>query len=192
MSARTYLANLGSLFERIEASDLGGQSATLDRATDSAVGMVLDLRGAGKKAMLIGNGGSAAIVSHMQNDLFKTVGVRALVFNEQPLLTALANDDGYESVFRQPVERWADTGDLLFAISSSGESNSIVTAVAAARQRGCRVVTLSGFKPSNRLRTLGDVNFYVPDASYGYVEMTHAILLHCIADLATMRKATTA
>ena len=93
MSARSYLAALGRLFESVEASDAGGRRLSLDDATASAVGLVLALKDDGKKAMLIGNGGSAAIVSHMQNDLFKVVGVRALVFNEQPLLTALANDD---------------------------------------------------------------------------------------------------
>lgn len=182
-SARTYLADLGRLFEVVEATTAAGP-VTVDAAVTPAVEMLLELGRTGRKAMLIGNGGSAAIVSHMQNDLFKMIKLRAMVFTEQPLLTALSNDDGYETVFRQPVERWAEAGDLLIAISSSGESNNILTAVAAARQRGCTVLTFSGFKPTNRLRQTGDINFYVPSPSYGYVEMTHAILGHCITDFA--------
>lgn len=188
MSAREYLADLGRLFEQVEATDRDGAAVSLDQAMTSAVDLVCGLRGSRNKAMLIGNGGSAGIVSHMQNDLFKMVHVRALVFTEQPLLTALANDDGYETVFRQPVERFADPGDVLFAVSSSGESKSITTAVTAGRDKDCRIITLSGFKPANRLRQLGDVNLYVPNTSYGYVELTHAILLHCIADFAAARK----
>jgi len=71
----------------------------------------------GGKALLIGNGGSAAIVSHMHNDLCKMVGVRAMCLTETPLMTALANDDGYETVFHKPISMWADRGDLLIAVS---------------------------------------------------------------------------
>ena len=186
-SAQAYLAGLASLFSLVEATTAEGRDLAIDAAIEPAVRMLLALRSGRRKAMLVGNGGSAAIVSHIQNDLFKMVGLRAIVFTEQPLLTALSNDDGYETVFRQPVERWAERGDLLLAISSSGESNNIVTAVAAARERGCEVLTFSGFSPANRLRQMGDVNFYVPAASYGYVEMTHAVLCHCICDIAAAR-----
>ena len=187
-SARTYLADLSRLFDAVEATGSGGQAMAFDQAVAAAVAMLRELGASGRKAMLIGNGGSAAIVSHMQNDIFKMVKLRALVFTEQPLLTALSNDDGYETVFRQPVERWGDRGDLLIAVSSSGESNNIVTAVAAARERGCQTLTFSGFKPGNRLRQMGDVNFYVPAMNYGYVELTHSILGHCITDFAAALK----
>jgi len=184
-SARGYLGDLSTLFESVEVTAAGGARLELDQAVTSAVALLLGL--GARKAMLIGNGGSAAIVSHMQNDMFKMVGLRAIVFTEQPLLTALSNDDGYETVFRQPVTRWAEPGDLLVAVSSSGESNNIVTAAAAARERGCRLLTFSGFKPGNRLRQAGDLNFYVPSMSYGHVELTHQILGHCITDFAAAR-----
>lgn len=187
-SARAYLADLSRLFEAVEASGAGEARMAVDAAVAAAVDLLGGLGRNGRKAMLIGNGGSAAIVSHMQNDLFKMVGLRAIVFTEQPLLTALSNDDGYETVFRQPVNRWAEPGDLLIAVSSSGESNNIITAVAAARERGCQVLTFSGFKPGNRLRQMGDLNFYVPVVNYGYVELTHSILGHCITDFAAARK----
>jgi D-sedoheptulose 7-phosphate isomerase len=121
----------------------------------------------------MGNGGSAAIVSHVHNDLCKAVGVRAVVFDDTPLLTALANDEGYHEVFRRPLELWADRGDLLIAVSSSGESENIVSAAASAKQKGCTLLTFTGFKPTNRLRQIGDFNIYVPAAHYGYVEIAH-------------------
>lgn len=186
-SATAYLEDLGRLLTRVEATGPGGGALAVDEAVSAVVDLLVGLGRNGGKAMLVGNGGSAAIVSHMQNDLFKMVGLRALVFTEQPLLTALANDDGYETAFRQCVDRWAAPGDVLFAVSSSGNSANITSAVAAAEARGCRTVTFSGFRPDNRLRQMGDVRFYVPADAYGSVELTHAILGHCISDFAAAR-----
>ena len=137
-----------------------------------------------RKIMLVGNGGSAAIVSHVQNDLCKAVGIRALVFTEQPLLTALANDNGYGSVYEFPVEQWAEAGDLLWAVSSSGNSENILRAALAASDRGCSIMTFTGFSTDNQLRQTGDLNFYVASDVYGYVETAHAGLSHMITDRA--------
>ena len=187
-SASRYLAGLARTFERVELTGGNGAPLSLDEGVARAVGFVVSLK-AGGKALLIGNGGSAAIVSHMHNDLCKAVGVRAMVFNEAPLLMALANDDGYHTVFHQPVALWADASDLLIAVSSSGESENIVKAAALAAEKGCRLLTFTGFKPTNRLRRLGDLNIYVPASTYGYVEMTHSVVGHCITDLAVARTA---
>jgi D-sedoheptulose 7-phosphate isomerase len=134
--------------------------------------------------MLAGNGGSAALVSHMQNDLCKAIGVRALVFNEQPLLMALANDHGYGCVFERPIELWAEPSDLVVTVSSSGKSENILRAVRASVARGCQVITFSGFSPDNPLRQMGDLNFYVRSDVYGYVETAHAVLTHYMTDQA--------
>jgi D-sedoheptulose 7-phosphate isomerase len=125
----------------------------------------------------------------VHNVLCHAVGVRAIVFNEAPLLTAVANDHGYQDVFHRPIDLWADQHDVLIAVSSSGESPNIVKAATLAREKGCRVVTFTGFKPTNRLRQIGDVNVYVPASSYGYVEMAHSLISHCITDIAVMRTA---
>lgn len=77
----------------------------------------------------------------MQNDFCKAVGLRALVFHETPQLTAMANDHGYPEVFCRPLELRADRGDLLIAVSSSGESANILKAAALAKDKGCHVVT---------------------------------------------------
>jgi D-sedoheptulose 7-phosphate isomerase len=182
-SATSYLTGLARLFERVEVTGERGAPIALDDGVARAVALIVSRRNVGK-VLLIGNGGSAAIVSHMQNDLCKAAGVRAMVFNEAPLLMALANDDGYDSVFDRPVGLWAEPGDVLIAVSGSGESENVVRAATLALEKGCRLITLTGFRPANRLRQLGEVNVYVPASGYGYVEMTHAIIGHCITDMA--------
>jgi len=138
---------------------------------------------AGKgKVIYIGNGGSASIASHMAADLWKNGGVKALCFTDPALLTCLANDLGYENVYSAPAEAFAEKGDVLVAISSSGSSANILKAGKAARKKGCVLVTLSGFAPDNPLRSMGDVNFYVPSRVYGVVETAHSALCHCVVD----------
>jgi D-sedoheptulose 7-phosphate isomerase len=134
------------------------------------------------KVIIIGNGGSAAIASHMQNDLVKACGIRAMCFYDTPLLTAMSNDHGYNDAYYRQIDLWGDSGDVLVAISSSGQSQSILWPVARSKVLGVKVITLSGFKEDNPLCTKGDVNFYIPSCDYGYVEMTHSIITHYITD----------
>jgi D-sedoheptulose 7-phosphate isomerase len=133
---------------------------------------------------LMGNGGSAAIVKHTQNDFVKSVGVRALVHQDEPLLTACANDLGYGQSYAKPMELWLSWADLVFLVSSSGKSANILNVARLAKRRNIPLVTLSGFAPKNPLRALGDLNFYVPSMSYGYVELTHDAILHYLTDTA--------
>jgi len=183
-----YFHKLSHLMLTSEVTNLQGVDLPLDQGTDEAVQMILKVGAASNKVMLVGNGGSSAIVSHVQNDLCKAVGSRALVFTEQPLLTALANDHGYGCVFERPIELWAEPDDLLLTVSSSGQSESIIRAIEAAREKGCRVITLSGFSPENASRRMGDLNFYVASDVYGYVETSHAALCHFITDKARAAK----
>jgi D-sedoheptulose 7-phosphate isomerase len=74
-------------------------------------------------------------------------------------------------------------GDVLIAISSSGNSPNILRGVQAARQTDMYVITLSGFSPDNKLRCMGDVNFYIPDDRYGFVEIAHLTVCHAILDM---------
>ena len=124
----------------------------------------------------------AAIAGHIHNDLTKIVNVRASVFHETSILMALANDDGFETVFERQIRMWAETGDLLIAISSAGRSPNILRGVTAARDAGSHVVTMSGFAPDNPVRAMGHLNFYVPSRAYGFVEMSHHVIAHCITD----------
>jgi D-sedoheptulose 7-phosphate isomerase len=127
---------------------------------------------------IIGNGGSAAMASHMAADAAKNGRLRALAFNDPSLLTATANDIAYDEVFSLPLERLGRAGDLLIAISSSGNSPNIVRALEVARGLDVGTVTLSGMQPDNRARTLGDLNFYVPVPRYGWAESAHQVILH--------------
>lgn len=181
-SASAYFQQLADLMLSVEVTDQQGVSVSLEEAANGAAELIGSVKSVLGKVMVIGNGGSASIASHMQNDLCKALGVRAMVFNEPPLLMALSNDIGYECVFERPIELWADAGDVLFAISSSGQSANILLGVEAARRHDCRIVTLSGFSPGNPLRGLGDLNFYVSSGAYGHVELTHGAITHFFTD----------
>jgi len=152
---------------------------------------VVDAREHGRKVILVGNGGSASVVGHLQMDLCNAVKVQAVRFHDAPLLTALANDHGYASAFERGVRLWASRSDLLIAISSSGSSPNILRAVDAAAEHGCRIITLTGFLPENPLRQRGDLNLYVPSAEYGPVETVHACLAHMLTDIAVSARSAT-
>ena len=173
-----YLNTLNKLMLQVQVTDMAGTSLPLEEGADRAIQMIIDVRSASRKVMLGGNGGSAAIVSHVENDLSESSGVRAMVFTEQPVLTARANDHGYGSVFERPIELWAEPGDLLVTVSSSGKSENIVRALETARKKQCKLMTFSGFDPDNQSRLLGDLNFYVPSSVYAYVETAHTALIH--------------
>jgi D-sedoheptulose 7-phosphate isomerase len=133
--------------------------------------------------MFIGNGGSAGIASHMAIDFSKNGGIPAMCFNDGAALTCLGNDFGYEEVFAGQLRFHARKGDVLFAISSSGASPNILRGAEVAREIGCRLVTITGFRADNPLRALGDVNFHVGVSEYGIVEVAHTALIHAVVDL---------
>jgi D-sedoheptulose 7-phosphate isomerase len=186
-AATGYLDALGSCFASIRTTGKDGKVIPLDDAIADAAEAVLGLPRLGRKAILIGNGGSASIANHIAVDLWKNGGVRAISFSDSSLLTCVGNDFGYPFVFEKPVSMFADEGDVLIAISSSGRSENILRGVEAARGRGCSVFTMSGFDENNPLRSMGDTNYYVPSDSYGFVEITHLALCHCISDIVTGR-----
>lgn len=135
-----------------------------------------------RRLYFIGNGGSAAIAIHMTNDFFKNGGICTHSLHDPALMTCLANDFGYEYVFSKQLELLSQTGDVLTAISSSGNSRNIINAVEVAKGKGCIIVTLSGFKEDNCLRRMGDVNLYVPSMEYGVVETIHNMILQQVVD----------
>lgn len=179
---REYFEALKELFQQIIATDKETKTSMLEEAMERAIQMILKQASGGRKIIIIGNGGSAAIASHIATDFWKNAGVRALSFNDGSLLTCIGNDYGYPEVFAKPIEAFADPGDILIAISSSGKSENILRGVSTATQKGLKVITLSGFDTDNPLRKLGDINFYVPVAHYGYVEIIHLCLCHFWVD----------
>lgn len=183
-TAADFLESIQSALRAAVATDDAARTLSLDEGGRLAVGLLLEAHANRSAVALVGNGGSAAIAAHMQNDLCCAVGVRALVFNDPPLLTALSNDFGYATAFERALDLWGQDCGLLVAISSSGRSENILRAASTARKRGARVLTLSGFGPDNPLRTMGEVNFHVPSRSYGVVEVVHSILAHYLTDAA--------
>ena len=143
-----------------------------------------------RQIFVIGNGGSAATASHMMNDLCKgTLGhkgdapwprLRVIALTDNvSLMTAWANDTDYHHIFSEPLKNLAQRGDLLIAISASGNSPNILAAVAAAKQIGVKVIGLAGFG-GGKLAKLADISFVVPSDGYGPVEDVHMILDHII------------
>ncbi|MBU2541512.1 MAG: SIS domain-containing protein [Candidatus Omnitrophica bacterium] len=177
-----YFKELSDLFSKIEITEKMGKIISFDKAISEITSLITALDKKENKIMLIGNGGSASIASHIATDFLKNAKVRAIVFNDASLLTCLSNDLGYEAVFQKPLEMLSRKGDILFSISSSGKSKNILNATEEVRGRGCFIITLSGFEKGNPLRTLGDINFYVPSSSYGYAEITHLAICHLIVD----------
>jgi D-sedoheptulose 7-phosphate isomerase len=174
---------IADLLVNVLVTDHEGRTFSSKDGISQVLDSLLHLQG---KAIIIGNGGSAAIASHLNNDLCNAVGVRSMVFNDPSQLTALSNDHGYNVVFERPTEMWGDAGDVFIAISSSGQSENILRATKAARKRGCHVFTFSGFEKKNPLRQLGHLNFYIPSTSYGEVEVAHMSLTHYVTDCAMM------
>jgi len=146
--------------------------------------LLKDVHNAGKKTLIFGNGGSAAMASHFSVDLTKNAGLRCVNFNEADLITCFANDYGFDRWVEKAVDFYGDEGDLLIVISSSGSSKNMLNGVKAARNGNFQaVVTLSGFAENNPLSQLGDINLWIDSRAYNFVENIHQIWLLAIVDL---------
>lgn len=147
------------------------------------IGLARDL---GKQIFAIGNGGSASTASHFVNDLGKGASVgRDRRFKVIPLtdnvewMTALANDLSYDDVFVEQLKNHAVAGDVLLAISGSGNSENILRAVRYANEVGCHTVGFTGFG-GGKLKDLVDLAIVVDAHHMGRVEDLHIVLQHLI------------
>lgn len=181
MYSRQYLQAISSALEKTESS-LGTEPTELQTALTRTVELLKEVQSANGTQFFLGNGASAAFAEHMALDWTKNGGVRSLNPSSSVLLTALANDISFHDSFATFLDRYAKAGDLIVTISSSGNSENVIRAIAQARKMDCKVITLSGLKPDNTSRQLGDVNFYVPARTYGIVECAHQVLLHMLID----------
>ena len=146
--------------------------------------LLIDVTKNKKKILIFGNGGSAAIASHFSVDLTKNAKLRCLNFNEASLITCFANDYGFDHWVEKAIDFYGNEGDLLIVISSSGQSKNMINAVKAARNGNFHsVITLSGFSEDNPLKKMGDINLWVNNKSYNFVENVHQIWLLTIVDL---------
>jgi D-sedoheptulose 7-phosphate isomerase len=175
--ARTYLTGLTACLEALPLERIAGVVVRLLKAYQD-----------GRRVFIVGNGGSAATASHMACDLSKTVlgeqqsaqGLRAICLSDNvPLLTAWANDVGYEVVFARQLQGWIEAGDILIAITGSGNSPNIVEAAKIAREAGATVIGFLGFD-GGQMKSLVDEVVLVESDNYGHIEDVHMILDHLI------------
>jgi phosphoheptose isomerase len=156
-------------------------------AVQRAAGLLLDAYLRGATIFSCGNGGSAAIADHLQCDHLKGVRsgtdlaprVTSLASNVD-LITAIANDIGYEEVFAFQLQSQARRGDVLVAISSSGNSPNILRALFWARAHGLATIAFTGFSGGAAFQ-LADVPVHVVCSNYGIVEDLHQAAMHAIA-----------
>ncbi len=153
----------------------------------AAAALVAALR-AGRKVLVCGNGGSAADAQHVAAELVgRFAGDRpawpALALTtDTSVLTAVANDYGFDRVFARQVEAHGQAGDVLVAISTSGASPNVLRAVETARARGLVTIGLTGWD-GGELGRMADVHLHVPSPSTPRIQEAHATLLHVLCEL---------
>jgi len=145
----------------------------------------------GARVLCCGNGGSAADAQHFASELVnhyerERPGLPAIALTtDSSTLTSLANDYGYAEVFARQVNALGQPGDVLFAITTSGRSENILRAVAAARQRNMQVIALCGRDGGGIPDLLrdGDTEIRVPGTSTARIQEVHLLAIHCLCDL---------
>ena len=140
------------------------------------------------KILLLGNGGSAAMASHVSVDLTKQCGIRAINFNEADLITCFANDYGHDNWMMEAIKKFKDKDDLIILISSSGNSKNHIVAGNYCKKNKINLVTFSGFGGKNKLSQLGKINFWLDSKNYNQIEMVHHIWLLLACDFITSEK----
>lgn len=179
---RNYINSFAEILGHTAITGSTGLPLTDQEAFDQAVHGLTEIRQQHGTVYLIGNGGSSGIISHAAIDLLNKGHFKAFPVTDNSLLTCLANDYGYENVFLTTLQKSATQRDALIAVSSSGQSPSIVKAATWAKEHGLFVITFSGFSEQAALRSCGHVNFWLNATNYGKVETGHALLLHILTD----------
>jgi len=174
-SPRAYLDQLTHLLDDLDET-------ALYRLTDLLEECWVD----GGRVLLVGNGGSAATASHIVNDLQKCIqlesgkALKAMCLSDcTALVLAWANDTAYDNVFAPQVECWAEPGDLLIAISGSGNSANVLRAVEAGRKAGARTFGLAGYM-GGELATVADECIVVGSTNMQQIEDVHMVVLHLV------------
>ncbi len=169
-------------------TDLLDAIALIDTSqVDRAIQWFDDARSASKHIFVCGNGGSASTASHFACDIVKgasfnrPVRFRIMALTDSlPTLTAYSNDVSYECVFAEQLKNFAEPGDLVMAISGSGNSPNVLRAVEYANSIGCKTIALTG-RDGGKLGPLAQLNLQVPVPHMGRIEDAHMIICHMIA-----------
>lgn len=156
----------------------------------AAVARMTDCLRAGGKILACGNGGSAADAQHFAAELLNRFEVERpplaamALTTDTSTLTSIANDYAFEQVFEKQVRALGRQGDLLLAISTSGNSTNVMAAMRAARETGIGVIALTG-RDGGAMRDLiarDDVHICVPHAVTARIQEVHLLVLHCLCD----------
>lgn len=161
------------------------QSINLENV-DRAIQILAKARDQGRRIFVCGNGGSAAMSSHFVTDLVKGASfgresrfrIMSLV-DSIPTLTAYSNDVSYECVFVEQLKNFAEAGDVVIAVSSSGNSLNVVRAIEYGNSIGCQTIALTGCG-GGRLGPLAQLNIQVSHTHTGRIEDSHGMILHMI------------
>lgn len=175
----SYLAELTDVLGRIDS-----------QAFDDLVAAIQRVHAEDKVIYTCGNGGSASTASHMINDLVKAPAdasgcrpLRAIGLSDcLPLMTALANDIEYAQMYSKQLRAYGRPGDLLIALSGSGNSPNIIEAVKTAKEIGMTVAGFSGYE-GGKLRAMADIKLHVPCMCMAQVEDAHLILEHALVEV---------
>ncbi len=135
------------------------------------------------RVVFFGNGGSAAIASHLSVDLNKNAKIQSISFNDPGIITCYANDFGYKNWISKTIELSLTNKDVVVLISSSGKSLNILNAAKYAKKKNIQTITLSGMSKKNNLKKMGLINFWVDSKSYNIIETAHQFYMMAVIDL---------
>lgn len=175
-------------FSQLYKTELLKAIESIDLArVDQAIEWFREARQAGRRIFVCGNGGSASTASHFACDVVKGASYnrdrrfRIMALTDQlPTITAYANDVSYECVFVEQLRNFAEPGDLVMAISGSGNSPNVLRAVEYANSIGCRTIGMTG-RDGGKLGPISQLNIHVPAPHMGRIEDGHMIVCHMIA-----------
>ena len=164
---------------------------TLAEDIANAAEMVLESLLQGHKILSCGNGGSAADAQHFSAELLNRFemerpGLPAFALTtDSSTITSIANDYDFSQIFSKQIKALGQPGDVLLAISTSGNSPNIMQAIAAAHDRGMRVLVLTG-KEGRKIKSClqhNDIEICVPSNNTARIQETHLVVIHCLCDL---------
>lgn len=151
---------------------------------NEALNLLLETQKKHKRVYIFGNGGSSATASHMQNDFNKGISeyvedkFRFICLNDNvPTVMAIANDIGFEEIFRFQLRNVIEDGDIVIAISGSGNSKNVINAVEYAKGKGNKIIGLTGYD-GGKLKELSDITLHAPVNSMQVTEDIHMIFDH--------------
>jgi len=170
-----YFQLVSKTFDQIKLNDL-----------EAIINLIMKTREQGSMIYSMGNGGSSAIAEHLVCDFTKgcflnNTKLKSISLNSNiSLLTAVANDFSYDDVFKKQLEMYVEKNDIVIAITSSGNSQNVISALRYLNEKGIKSISFTGFD-GGEVKDLSTYNIHVPVNNYGIIEDVHQSLMHIIA-----------